>query len=379
MLEIQLHIEGQEVELYKDESITLTQSIQDVKDIQKIFTEFSRTFSVPASKHNNKIFKHFYNYYIDGFDARVKKQSEIFINYKPFKKGKIKLEGVTLKNNEPYTYKLTFFGNTVTISDLLGEDRLGSLGQLSAFDFRYNDTNIKAYMTNGLDNNIGTEQIDNAIVIPLITHTSRLIYDSSKDEINNLHTSGTDNGVPFSQLKPALRLHAIIKAIELEYPQLQFSTDFFSKTNEPYYNLYIWLHTKAGGIFVDQQRRQIFKDLTPADIAVKDLNIRNTAIEITNDRPNLEYELDFTVEPANNITKYNLVITQNGVEFKRFDDLQGDTINGGVIGTTDSDSILVNNGRFSAFIETTDATTFDLNIRVSFKVCSKECFITFIT
>ena len=59
MLQLQLYIEGQEVELYKDESITLTQSIQDIKDISKVFTDFTKTFNVPASKANNKIFKHF--------------------------------------------------------------------------------------------------------------------------------------------------------------------------------------------------------------------------------------------------------------------------------------------------------------------------------
>ena len=37
MIALQLYIEGQEVELFKDESITLSQSIQDVKDISKIF------------------------------------------------------------------------------------------------------------------------------------------------------------------------------------------------------------------------------------------------------------------------------------------------------------------------------------------------------
>ena len=76
MLNLQLYIEGQEVDLFKDESVTLTQSLQDVKDIEKVFTDFSRTFSVPASRTNNKIFGHFYNYHIVGessFDARKKK------------------------------------------------------------------------------------------------------------------------------------------------------------------------------------------------------------------------------------------------------------------------------------------------------------------
>jgi len=115
MQSIQLYIKDendvyQQIELFKDESITLTQSIQDVKDISKIFTDYSQTFSVPASKVNNKLFKHFYNYFIDGFDARQKKDAKLQLNYKPFKTGKVKLEGATLKGNKANTYKLVRVG-----------------------------------------------------------------------------------------------------------------------------------------------------------------------------------------------------------------------------------------------------------------------------
>ena len=61
MIALQLYVEGQQVEMFDDETVTLSQSIQDVKAIDKIFTEFTQTFSIPASKVNNKIFKHFYN------------------------------------------------------------------------------------------------------------------------------------------------------------------------------------------------------------------------------------------------------------------------------------------------------------------------------
>ena len=59
MLNVQLYIESEdgvmtEIELFQDESITLTQTLQNIKDISKVFTDFSKTFSVPASKSNNK-------------------------------------------------------------------------------------------------------------------------------------------------------------------------------------------------------------------------------------------------------------------------------------------------------------------------------------
>ena len=58
---------------------------------------------------------------IIGFDARQKKPAELLLNYKPFKKGKIKLEGASTKNNKAHTYKVTFFVNTIFLKDLLGD------------------------------------------------------------------------------------------------------------------------------------------------------------------------------------------------------------------------------------------------------------------
>lgn len=368
MLQIQLYIEGQEVELYKDESVSLTQSIQDVRDIKKIFTDYTRTFSVPASKNNNKIFKHFYNYFIEGFDARFKKDAELHLNYKPFKKGKIKLEGVSLNNNEAKTYRVTFFGSTVVLPDLLGEDRIANLTELSAFDFRYNDSNIQSYMTNGLDNIIGSTNIDNAIIFPLITHTNRLTYDSAVNQLYNLETTGADNGVPFTELKPALRIHSIIKAIELHYG-LTFSDDFFNIDNKAYYNLYMWLHTKAGGLFVDQDKAQQFSRylfIPSTSKNIDELVVRSNNFRLNNADAKIEFRLRFQVTPALSNVEYNVVITRNGQEFKRFDGLTGETKNGIQSASYDTvdDAIVVDNGEFSVFIETESATSFDLLIVV---------------
>jgi len=130
---IQLYIEDNPIELFKDESISITDSIKSVKDIAKVFTAFTKTFTVPASKNNNKIFKHYYNFdIIDGFDARTKKAANIELNNLPFKKGKIKLEGVQMKGNKPYAYKITFFGETVDLKDLVGEDKLNQLTSLNS-------------------------------------------------------------------------------------------------------------------------------------------------------------------------------------------------------------------------------------------------------
>ena len=51
-------VEGdfQQVDLFEDETISVTSKIQDIRDISKVFTDFSQSFTLPASKKNNKIF-----------------------------------------------------------------------------------------------------------------------------------------------------------------------------------------------------------------------------------------------------------------------------------------------------------------------------------
>ena len=109
MQNLSLYIEGTKVDLFDDETISLTQTIQNVRDIEKVFTDFSKSFTLPASSTNNKIFKHYYNFdIIDGFDARKKVASKIELNGIPFTAGRLKLEGVDLRNNKAYAYRVTF-------------------------------------------------------------------------------------------------------------------------------------------------------------------------------------------------------------------------------------------------------------------------------
>ena len=62
------------LDLFDDESVTITDSLKNVKDIGKVFTPFSQQFNVPASKHNSKIFRHYEDFdIINSFDARYYK------------------------------------------------------------------------------------------------------------------------------------------------------------------------------------------------------------------------------------------------------------------------------------------------------------------
>ena len=249
---VSVYTEDERVDQFKDESVSFTQTIQNVKDIKKIFTEFTKTFALPASKKNNKIFKHYYNYdIVNGFDARNKVNASIELNDIPFKNGKIALTGVDLKNNIPHTYKITFYGNTVNLKDILGDDQLSNLSELSILNTDYNYSTVLSAMQN--------EYLGN-LIVPLITHTDRATYDSGSNEYGNLYyaPANTLNGLNFTQFKYALRLYGIISAIQTQY-SITFSDDFFNDTsNTDFYNLYMWLHRKKGDITQEEQVERVY-------------------------------------------------------------------------------------------------------------------------
>ena len=268
MRRLQLYIGDDRVDLFKDETVSLTQTIKNVKDIAKVFTEFTQTFSVPASSVNNKIFKHYYNFDISGgFDARKKANARLELNDLPFKDGKIALQGVELKNNLAHTYKITFYGNTVNLKDILGDAQLSSLA--------FNGLN-KSYKFTEIRDALSPLAIfdSDKIIAPFITHTNRLIYDSSSHPnydpeatTNNLYAHGTGtnpphNGVAWNQFKYAIRVQQIINEIQFRYPEIQFSDDFFNNTdNEKFYNLFMWLHRKSGHVEPATQVEVIYTKL----------------------------------------------------------------------------------------------------------------------
>ena len=147
------------VDLFNDETISLTQSIQNVKDIAKVFTDFTKTFTLPANAEVNKLFKHYYNFdIVGGFDARLKVDALIKLNGVDFKEGKIKLEGVDLKDNKPQSYRITFFGKLVELKDLIGDDKIDELPFLNKFEINYNSATVKDYLTTFSNNvTIGSE------------------------------------------------------------------------------------------------------------------------------------------------------------------------------------------------------------------------------
>jgi len=338
--------------MFDDETVSITDTIQNVKDIGKIFTAFSRTFSLPASKINNKIFKHYYNFdIVNGFDARTKKNSNIELNSLPFRDGKIKLEGVDLKDNKPHTYRITFFGSTVTLKDLIGDDKLQSL-DFSAYDqnLEYNNTAIRSALT--------FDPTTNDIIVPLITHTRRLFYDSvshTNGDGNLYYHTGSGNnlhGVFWDDLKYAIRVDSIIQAIGVKYG-LTFSDDFFNSTNKHYYNLFLWLHRKKGDVENLTGFNQSIVNGWTGSIGAPDPTftqmVSSTTMRVSGDPQRyLAYSLTLTSTTS---SIYKVSLQKDGVEVYN----TGNVTNGTLIEQGDFN---IEQGDYTVYIESNDTITF---------------------
>ena len=293
-------IEFERLDLFDNGTIEIKSSIQDAKDISKVFTDYSQPFTVPASDNNNQIFRHHYRTEVTDnvFDGRVRHEAKIFINHLLFKKGKVFLNGTSMKNSKASSYNITFFGNTVSLKDTFKDDKLLDLcrykkgvdGSASALnlssvgDHEFNHESVKTIFTS---EGKGFGDDTSALIYPLITSRKRLFYNESLEDNSpenfdgNLYRpdSATYNtqtarfntrGVTEVDLKPALKAYHIIKAIEEKYninfiPKDSVGTkDFFSKHNEAFANLYLWLSNNSGNITGNlSEDEYIFKTEVP--------------------------------------------------------------------------------------------------------------------
>ena len=126
MRSVQVYVEGQRLELFNDEQITVKSEQQNIADISAVRTDFSQTFhNTCESINNNKIFKHFYESAVDSnTDHNIRRSATIEIDLIPFKKGQIQIEKSQLKNGQVNNYSVTFYGEVIALKDKFGDELL---------------------------------------------------------------------------------------------------------------------------------------------------------------------------------------------------------------------------------------------------------------
>lgn len=209
---IKIGEEYKRIELYPDEKISVVSSVQDINDISKVYTDFSQSFTVPASKVNNAIFGHWYNNDIDnGFDSRTRKDAFIELDTLPFRTGKIQLDKSVIKKGVCENYQITFFGSLLSLKDAFNGRSLKEF-DFSAYNFAYSTSEVINRVTGGVSNDIK---------FPLISPLNAWEYGS------NYNIASSGHPIYASELFPAMRVSKIFDALSDDLG-VTFQGDFLS-------------------------------------------------------------------------------------------------------------------------------------------------------
>lgn len=216
------------LELFNDEKIELTSTIQNIQDISKVYTDFTQSFTIPASTNNNSVLHHFHQSDVDitnnewNFNFRIR--AKIEIDLVPFRNGTIMMEKANIKNGRTDSYTLTFYGDLVSLKDKIGEDKLKDL-DLTLYDITYTGTDVV--------NKVTTDLTDN-VMFPLIS--SERVWTYNDGTSTDIKTSA--GAINVNELFPALKVARIFDAIESKY-DITFNSQFFVSTDKRFENLYL--------------------------------------------------------------------------------------------------------------------------------------------
>lgn len=213
MVALYIYVDGisKRIELFDDEKISVTSSVQDIADVSKAKTDFTQSFTIPASTTNNEIFKHWYESSLDGgFDHRVKYNGYIEIDTRTFREGAFALNDVKYKDNMVDSYSIVFYGKAKNIKDILKEDKLANL-DFSSLNHTFTSTEVINRITTSTGN----------VSYPLFAHDRIYEYNTGGSNDITINTGS----IKWNSLFPAIPLSFIMQKISDTY-DLNFTGAF---------------------------------------------------------------------------------------------------------------------------------------------------------
>lgn len=239
-MQVKIYIGEYLLDTFPNENIELTSAVSSISDITRNLTDFTRSFTVPASDNNNILFKHYYNANVDNtFDARTKVAGRIELDGMPFRYGKYRLEKVSVKQGKPYAYTIQFWGNTINLRDKLKNDELNIL-DLSAYNHTYNSDNVKTGLTSSL---FSGDLVYSMFAKKQYYYNADGADDTSTPTLANIaFNNGGTTGANWNDFKPSIKLLPIIEAIESKY-DIVFSRDFFGR--EEFKNIFLYVNNSG--------------------------------------------------------------------------------------------------------------------------------------
>ena len=215
------------LDLYEDEDLPLTLSVDNFKNVAEKVQSYSKAFNLPATKRNNKIFNQIFEITRsdDGAIFSPYKKSECVLKQDGFVlfKGYLRLLDVTDKDGE-ISYNVNLYSEVIALADYLKELSFIDL-DFTELTHDYNLTNIQAtWSATGVSyTNPNTSGFRTAASVkyPFVDWNHQFILGASGNPIlPNLE----------SAFRPFINIKYIIERI-FENTPFTFSSDFFDTTD----------------------------------------------------------------------------------------------------------------------------------------------------
>jgi len=312
------------IELFKDEKISVTSSIQNSNDIGKVFTDFSQSFTIPATDYNNKVFSHWYESDVDnGFNHKIRYNGFININTVPFREGNFQLEKANRKNGSIESYTVTFYGNLTQLKELFKEDKLNSLINPETLDSAYNELN-HVYNSTQVINRITTANQN--VMYPLLGNSRKFEYETGNAGLDITTSSGA---IVWNDLFPAIKLVDIFSFIQSNY-NISFVGSFLESIQ----------FSKLRLLLKNSEKVAYFTPPTKINFNTKSITQNNTGttqvfddMNLTTDTLSFSWDFDddrtrriicpIVITPTVSNIEYKLTVMNNGVEWQVFENLFG--------------------------------------------------------
>jgi len=304
------------LDLFNDEKISITSSVSNFNDLGKIYTDFSQSFTIPASKKNNKILSHWYESSLDnGYDHRKRYDAYIEINSVLFKKGNIQLEKANKKNGFIESYTVTFYGNLTQLKDKFKDDKLNTL-DYSSLNHTYDSTNVI---------NRINPSVSYLVSYPLIGSQRKFYYKSGASHEDITQTAGA---IQWNSLFPAITVGKIFEFIQSKY-NLTFTGSFFLL--DQWSKLYLYLKNAEKLEFYTPRKKLDFTSVTGV---FPEMNLTTDTLTtdwafgtVPRPIPQLlrlrKISILLEITPSDLTKFYRVYVYRNGLLFKTLSDLKG--------------------------------------------------------
>jgi hypothetical protein len=215
---------GQQLDLFADEDILLSNNVTGLFDIGVLPSDFTRQITLPGSKVNNAFFEHVYDISIDSpflFATNTKVPAYFDFDSVYLSNGYLQLNKVNvLANKFIDSYEVTIYGTLSSFGRDINRNFLTDLSSLTKYNHTASYESISASWNGDL--------FDGDIRYPLADYGTG--YKFAAGDFQTFGMNDVDGALTVQNFKPAIRVKAVLDSI-FEEAGYTYSSSFM---NQPF-------------------------------------------------------------------------------------------------------------------------------------------------